>query len=572
MKLSGIEMLAAAEQERPNDEKNTQAQILIALAKDAELFHTAEGDAFANIQTETHRETWPLKSKPFRMWLLRRFYEAQGKPPGTQALQDALGVLEAKAYYDGSKGAVFTRLAEAGGSIYIDLCNEAWQAVEISTAGWRVVTEHPVNFRRAKGMLPLTRPEAGGDINELRQFVNGGNDSDWCLLVSWLVAALRPRGPYPVLVLQGEQGCGKSTVAKVLRALVDPSIAPLRTTPREERDLAIAANNSWALMFDNLSGVPLWLSDALCRVATGGGYSTRTLYSDDEETIFNYVRPIVVNGIDEIVTRHDLLDRSLIISLPVIPEVRRQDEKKFWGSFEKKSPRIFGALLDAIAAGLRNANTVNLTRLPRMADFAKWVVAAEEALPWAPGAFLAAYSGNRTEAIELALDADIVAVAINALLARDASWEGSATELLAVLDGLVSEQIRKTRAWPKTARTLGNRLRRCATFLRQTGVEVEFGREGNERRRVIRISRNSIVRNGLNVREDEESPAVQGSAVRTLVRTQNAGNGLNVRTTSAQEPLQNKGLTVADVADAKKQAYSKSLRDEETEDLREVEF
>ena len=135
-------------------------------------------------------------------------------------------------------------------------------------------------------MLPLPKPEGGGRIEDLRPFVNVPDDQDWCLLVAWVVASLKPSGPYPVLVLHGEQGSAKSTTAEVLRSLIDPSIASLRTAPSEERDLAIAAHNAWVLSYDNMSGVPLWLSDALCRVATGGGFATRTLYEDAEETIF----------------------------------------------------------------------------------------------------------------------------------------------------------------------------------------------------------------------------------------------------------------------------------------------
>lgn len=479
--------------EEEPEEQLTQNQLLIQLASDAMLFHTENDEAYATFPVGSHKETWPLRTGGFRRWLRKRFYESEEKAPGNQALQDAIGVLEAQAYFDGPELPVYTRLAEQDGKIYLDLCNEAWEVVEISPTGWKVLIDSPIKFRRAKGMLPLPHPEKDGSIEDLRPFVNVPDEQDWRLLVAWLVAAMRPSGPYPVLVLHGEQGSAKSTTARVLRSLVDPNVAPLRTAPQDERDLAITAINSWVLTYDNLSGVPLWLSDALCRVATGGGFATRTLYEDAEETIFDYMRPVAVNGIDEIVARHDLLDRSLIITLPKIPENERQEAMIFWERFEQVRPRILGALLDAVSVGLTHLPETRLSRLPRMADFAKWISAAEPALPWEKGGFMEAYDDSRADAVAQALQADCVAVAVMDFLDEKQSFEGTATELLDSLESYVSEKTQKTRSWPKTARTLSNRLRRAATFLRQTGIEVEFEREhGGDRRRIVRITQDSI--------------------------------------------------------------------------------
>lgn len=488
------------EEDEHRNRKSNQAQILIALAGDAALFHTPDGEPYADISVNGHSETWPLRSRGFRRWLLRRFYENQGKAPGAQAVQDALGVLEAQACFDGSESPVFIRLAELGGRIYLDLCDDGWQVVEVTPAGWRVLDKSPVKFRRAKGMLPIPWPEKGGSIEDLRPFVNCPGDAEWILLVSWLLAALKPTGPYPVLALQGEQGSAKSTSSRAARLLVDPNIALLRTPPRDERDLAIAANNSWVLAFDNLAGVPGWLSDSLCRVSTGGGFSTRTLYENDEETIFDFMRPAAVNGIEEVISRHDLLDRTLVVTLPAIPERERRDEHTFWAAFEEARPRILGALLDAVAAGLANWAAVKLDKLPRMADFARWIVACESALPWEPGAFMAAYRGNRADAVMLALEADPVAVAVTELLDDNDFFEGTASELLDALETCVPDKVRNARGWPKAARALSNRLRRAATFLRQTGLVIEYDREpGGKRRRLIRLRKESCVPSVPNV-------------------------------------------------------------------------
>ena len=176
--------------------------------------------------------------------------------------------------------------------------------------------------------------------------------------MGWLVAAFRPRGPYLVLILQGEQGSAKSTGARVCRRLIDPNKAELRSQPREPRDLAIASNNAWALGFDNISRTSHWLSDGLCRLATGGGFSTRTLYSDSDETIFDAQRPILLNGIDSVATRGDLLDRSIMLTLPRLKHHR--EESEFWSDFDEARPRILGALLDAVSMALQREKATKL--------------------------------------------------------------------------------------------------------------------------------------------------------------------------------------------------------------------
>jgi hypothetical protein len=482
---------------------------LVTLAIDAgvELFHTPEGEAYATIEVDGHQETWPLKVRRFRRWLMRLFYAQEEKAPGAQAVQDALGVLESKALYDGPEFSVYTRLAEYHGAMYLDLANTTWQAVEVTTSGWQVIDTPPVKFRRAKGMLPLPVPGRGGSLAALRRFVNVARKSDaaWRLLVAWLLAALRPTGPYVILLIYGEQGSAKSSLVRLLRALLDPNTAALRTTPRDERDLVIAATNGWLIALDNLSHLPDWLSDALCRLATGSGFATRELYSDAEETIFAAQRPIVLNGIEEVATRGDLLDRAIILYLPTIPEDQRQDEKEFWAEFEQARPQILGALLDIVSSALQHLPTTTLSRKPRMADFALWACAAAEACGWTAQDFLDAYAGVRDAVHDLTLEASPVGLLVRDFATQRSAWVGTASELLAALETLAhggvitgdvtmqapkaGSDVTKHKAWPKNGRALSNTLRRLAPTLRAVGVEVTFDREPDQRRRrIIRLS------------------------------------------------------------------------------------
>jgi hypothetical protein len=274
----------------------------------------------------------------------------------------------------------------------------------------------------------------------------------------------------------------------VLRALVDPNTALLRAEPRDGRDLIIAATNGWLVGLDNLSHLSPWLSDALCRLATGGGFATRELYTDSDETLFDAQRPVILNGIEELATRGDLLDRSIILYLPSIPEAQRRPEVALWHDFETARPRILGALLDAVSTALARVATVKLNRLPRMADFAVWITAAEAALGWEPGTFMVAYTGNREAANELTLEASLIAPAIRKV--ADAGFTGTATELLRRLYDQAEETLRRQKGWPANPRALSGSLRRIAPNLRAVGINVEFlGNTGSNRHRLIVIGR-----------------------------------------------------------------------------------
>ena len=263
--------------------------------------------------------------------------------------------------------------------------------------------------------------------------------------------------------------------------------APLRALPREDRDLFIAASNGHVLAFDNVSGLPPWISDTLCRLATGGGFAARQLYSDQDEILFDASRPVILNGIEDIVTRPDLADRALFLTLEPIPEERRRPEQELWAAFEAERPRLLGVLLDAVVKGLAELPRTKLDKLPRMADFALWATACETAL-WPSGTFSSAYCGNRDEAVDDVIDADPIAAAVRALMQERTVWTGTASDLLGALAPMAVEGFAKSKAWPDSPRALAGRLRRAATFLRKVGIDIGFEREGRARTRMIRIT------------------------------------------------------------------------------------
>ena len=496
--------------------KKPQRDGLLALLAEAELWHDPEGVPYATVPIKEHRENHEIASEGFKNWLAWRSFETSGFAPGGQVIDDALRVAKAIAINRGPCHPTWRRVGEHDGRYYLDLGCERWRAVEIGPDGWRAIDRAPVKFLRSRGMQALPEPESGELVESLRGFVNVESDADFRLLVAWIVAALRPSGPYPILALVGQQGSAKSTLARVCRLLIDPNASPIRSVPKDERDLLVSAFNGWTLLYDNLSRVEPWLSDAFCRLSTGGGFATRALHTDREEEIFAAQRPIVINGIGELATRADLADRAIALTLPPVPDERRRPERAFWREFEAARPGILGALLDAVAAGLRNLDNVVLPNPPRMADFAEFIVAASPALGWESEEFLSAYAENRRDAREEAASASPLVPVIEALLGRhsvppdpgivgagdpglqslldrapvagERGFDGTATQLLDRLRSICSEAQQRQRWFPATPAAAGAQLRRVAPLLEGRGIVVaSYKATSRDRTRKIKL-------------------------------------------------------------------------------------
>lgn len=497
---------ANAEKDGPSP---TKAQLLIDIGKEAEIF-CFEGDCYATVKVNGHHETYPLNSKGFKSHLRRCFFEKHNSTCKNEAIKEALDTLEALSE-DGKQKPVFCRVGELDGNVYVDLCNDQWEAVEINAEGWKVVKNHGVKFTRSNAMLPLPapvrpgKPTAAKYKNEgwerLASLINTKEDNDFILLVSGLVGAFSHGRGYIILIFYGEHGVAKSTVTEISRGIVDPNKAPLRSPPKEEWDLMISAKHAHCLSFDNLSGISPWLSDSLCRIATGGGFAKRTHYSNDEENIISVMKPIILNGIEDITGRNDLADRAIVINLDYIPEERRRLKSDVKKEFEQALPKILGAIFDAVSCAIKNDGKVSLPYKPRMADFAMWIQAAEDALPWEAGDFIDAYEGNREEVFKGSVGASIIERAIlHFLRYREGGyWEGSATELLQELEESLDETFIDNKKWPKAPNKLTSAINRVAASLRASGVSYTTGNKkdgAGKSRRFISLSiesRKSIV-------------------------------------------------------------------------------
>jgi hypothetical protein len=248
----------------------------------------------------------------------------------------------------------------------------------MSSHGLKINRFPPVNFIRTGAMKSLPGPRAVKC--ELRvllaRILPRLGEKDLLIVAAFLVGSLNPRGPYMLLQLLGPQGSGKSTLLKMIKRLIDPSALEGRSLPHTERDLMIAAQNSWLLCFDNVSKLPQWLSDAFCRIGTGGGIGTRELYSNAGEVIFSAMRPVLINGIGDVIDRPDLKERTLVLNLPEVRQ--RRTEREIWKEFDEIAPSILGVLAGCIVSALSPSSLAEPVSLPRMAD---WYLFVRRALP-----------------------------------------------------------------------------------------------------------------------------------------------------------------------------------------------
>jgi hypothetical protein len=464
-------------------------QALLQIASAARIFRSADGGLLVRVPVGDRREVFSLRSRGFREWLIDGYFAAWSAPPKMSAISGVISVLEARARFDAGVPSVSIRVArgspESRSGFFIDLGDSTEATIEVTERGWQVVDRPDAFFWRPKGMAALPVPSRDGSIDLLRRYVNVREDG-FRLLIAWLTAALLPEGPYPILALHGEQGSAKTSLAKVIRLLMDPQDCAHLVKPTNIRDLMVTAANSRLLVYDNLSVMPGWLSDGLCGIVYGTGFASRAHFSHSDCNIIQAHCPVILNGIEEFVVKSDLADRTVFLHLSPIYQSNRRGEQEFWDSFRAEHPRILGGVLDAIVGGLRELPSVNLTRLPRMADFARWGEAIGRGLGWHEGEFTTVYGNNRLEATESAIDGSAVGTAVLAFAQEMMDWQCSPTELLEILAERAGKKVAKSARWPKSIPLFTNELRRLAPQLRMRGVGVEFGR--NRAGRIVRVT------------------------------------------------------------------------------------
>lgn len=470
------------EGERKLSQANALIENIIS-RKNLVLFHDEKNDGYISLDIDGHQEIRACKSEAIRIWLAREAYHTQKKIVSADILKNVLSVLEGKACFDGPRIELNNRVAWKSDEIFYDLTNERWQAVRVSKSGWEVMDNPPILFKRWSHHKSQVVPIRGGNINLFLNYVNIASPEHRLLLMVFLVASYIPDFPHTMLVIFGAQGSSKSTLSKIMRMLVDPSLIEAAGLHTKKQELIQMLDHHYFLFFDNVSHVSEEISDILCKAITGAGFQKRALYQNDEDIIYNIKRIIGINGINLVATRPDLLERSLLLELERIEVAERKTEGELYENFGRDLPLILGGVFDVLVKTLSIHPTVKIDSLPRMADWTIWGCAIAEALGYTKEEFLVAYKNNITRQTEMLLNDNVVAMAVFAFMEDKESWIGTPTDLLKQLttEGSFADIDTREKYWPKGANILSRRLNELSTPLKQMGISVVTSTSGAER-------------------------------------------------------------------------------------------
>jgi len=455
-------ILESAREAKPK--KRSQSDALVDLALDRfRLGVTTDGDAFA-VEREGLNVALLFRGSrdALRATLASAYRAVVGRVPNAAALADALNVLAGEAM-EAESESVYLRVAEHGGSIVLDLGTADGRAVVIGPDGWEVVERSPVLFRRTALTGAMPEPKRGGVLNDLWDLLNVSPD-DRGLVLGLLLAAFLPGPEHPIVLIGGLQDSGKTTAARFLAGLVDPSPVPTRCEPCNLHEWAVSASGSWVVALDNLSRIPGWFSDALCRACTGEGLIRRRLYSDSDLAILNFRRVVILTSIDAGALRGDLGRRMALIDLDPIDADRKRGAADLARMYAEHRPAILGALLDVLVHVLKIMPSVEPPATRGLSDFARLLTALDRVMGTDARA---RYKSQFNRIAEAVIDSDPVAGAVLAFARQSGTWTGRAGDLLGALT-----PDKAPRGWPTSPRALAGRLRRLIPALRDAGAEV----------------------------------------------------------------------------------------------------
>lgn len=466
---------------RYEDKKITQSQVLIEIAKlEVDEFFKSEYGIAATLTIHKQKRTYLIEDDLFEKWLVYQFYTLFNDSPTNKELKEALSTIKSFLEFENLPiKNIYYRVAEYKDKIYIDLGNEAYETIEISKDGFKVVSDSPINFFRNKTMRALPAPSTAGDISILKTIVNL-NEQQFKLWTAFLFGCFNPKGPFPLLIVNGNAGAGKTFFTEITKSIVDPAFAPIRSLPKTEEDLMVIAQNNWLLAFDNLSGLSHQLSDSFCKMATGVGFSRRMLYTNTGESVMSAARPAILNGIETITERQDLADRSIVLNLSMITANMRKSKMDLLRLFEDNLPSILAFFCSATAVALRNLSTVNVNNAPRMADFAKWVIAAEEALGFSTGEFLTLYNLNIQEVAKDLIESDPIIYALMQIMSKQKHLSGPAMKLLPELKGILPLEYAEFVKWP-AANKFSSHIARIQPILAMQNIHYEYKKTAKAR-------------------------------------------------------------------------------------------
>ena len=470
-----------------NEDKKGQIDILIDIVEDIETYRTSMDETYVTIQIRENNVN--VKSERFKKWIVSQFYNIESKIPTNDNIAKIILLLESRAMNEVNEVLVERRCATVVNCIYYDLKDDSCNVVKVSRDGWEIIKDPPVIFARTKTMYRQVTPERNGNLDILDKWFRYKDENHLILQKVILVASLIPNIARPIQVLHGEKGSSKTSTMKLVRDIIDPAIVPVVSIPKTIDDLAVYISKNYVPCFDNIDTISNQVSDLLCIAVTGGGHTKRKLYTDDEEQVMFFQRFIVLNGINVVATRSDLLDRCILLELERIPPNERKEEKVLREEFDKDKPIILGAIFETLSKAMSIYDQVELNNLGRMADFTRWGYAIAEVLGIGGDKFLEAYLNNQNNANIEALESHPVGFAMYKFMEDKTVWSGSPTKLLSELEIVAGfEKIDTTNSnWAKTPNVLSRRLNEIKSNLLDLGIEFERSKGKNREIKITRM-------------------------------------------------------------------------------------
>lgn len=476
-----------------DSEQKTKSQVLMEIAENiGAVFLDQFNQPYIVAGQTDHDEVIPLNSKKFKSLLANKFYTYFNSPANHSMIQSVVLTLTGQAEVSKTTYTLQNRVAWHDKKIFYDLTNPAWDCVEIDSQGWQITKAPLPLFKRYAHQHPQVKPaDTPITLDELLNLFQFEDDSLKIVLHVWIISCFIPDIPHPALVLHGAQGSTKSTFFKFVRALVDPSALELISFPKDKSELMQNLAHHYFAPFDNVFYLTQEQSDVLCKAVTGEGASKRQLFTDSEDIIFSYRRIVCLNGINNAVTKPDLLDRAILGTFNRLSKNQRKTDNEVKAWFDERRAGFLTHIFDVLAQAMKIKKDLKILELPRMADFALWGESISLALGNKKNEFLQAYFKNIDYQLHEALEGSPIGEAIMLFLENKATWEGTPSELLSELEAVAEQNKIKTydKAWPKAANSLSRRLNELKTTLSDLGLFVE-DRKGVKRK--IIISKNIV--------------------------------------------------------------------------------
>jgi hypothetical protein len=476
------EVLAHKEIPEPQKKEPSIMQKLTNAIIDSEavLFHDQLDDTYiAPMGNGT--SVIRLRSRAFKKWLAYFGKQILGKPLTHNVMTDVIADLEGEAQHTGKLRTLSVRVAEYDEALWYDLGK---YAVRVGSDRWQVEYRPPILFQRFNHQKPQVEPEPGGSLDLLDDLLpySMRDDQRFLFKVS-LVTGLLPHIPQTVDVIFGDHGSAKSTLTKIKKAVLDPSVIDELTPPTSLNEFIQLLAHHWYVPLGNLTHLSHWMSDCISRASTGGGFSKRELYSDNDDVIYEFIRIIGLNGINLVAEKADLLDRSLLFGdLERIPKDKRREDKALWQQFEERKPQILGAMFEALSKARSIFPTIQLAHIPRMADFTRWGCAIAEALGERQQRFIDVYAGNIENQHEEAIAANPIGAVLVSFMESRKAWQGTPSALLNELQPIAEVlRIDKHRSFPKNAHWVWRRIKEVRVNLLERGIICATDRTESER-------------------------------------------------------------------------------------------